>query len=115
MRAVKAYRQRGQRSVKDVAAEHGVSLAVLYFWVRRDDEGRLHDMPAAKPVRETGALARSSTAPMTPHHDSIVIETSVPRRPSLEADEREELVLLRVEVRKLKAALAAYAEIRGDE
>jgi transposase-like protein len=100
-RAVKAYHSRGSRSIKDVAADFGVSRPVLSYWVKQHAEGTLDvDEPASKP----GALARRTIET----RESFVVDT---RPASTSLSEHEELVLLRREVRRLKRALAAYAEL----
>jgi len=121
-RAIKAYKTRGERPVKEIAAEHGVSQPVLYYWLKRDADGTLDATPGKTRKAPSTAITASSPAPIERRRgeqlelerlEPIVIQSSA-RSSSpapLSPSEHDELVLLRVEVRRLRRALLAYAEL----
>lgn len=141
--AVAAYLARGDRSVEDVAAEFGVHKSGLYEWTRRIKAGDPLVKPrggAAHKLKKTAKATRRKPAPdeiatrkpgvlmraKRPDVAAIVapnpkqtelhfeLEASYRTAPiGMTASERDELVLLRAEVRKLKRALIAYAELEG--
>jgi len=117
-RAVKAYKNRGDRPVREVAAEHGVSQPVLYYWIKQDAEGTLNATPGKRPSKAPSTAITTSRPVAVERHRAEQLElgpivvTSTSRSTStLSSAERDELVLLRAEVRKLKRALIAYAEL----
>jgi transposase-like protein len=107
-RMVRALDNRGDKTADQVAEQLGVSVALLYHWRKRIKNGEPLDMRAA---RKGTALARVAPAAMTTAPKTsrkaehpIVIASSTS---TLTHDERDELVRLRAENARLKAALVA--------
>lgn len=103
-RAVKAYHARGERTVAAVAAEIGVGVPLLYFWIRKAAEGSLDATPG-KSTAITVAQPKST---------AITLAASQRRTGPGELDEheREELARLRVEVRRLRRAIVVAYELK---
>lgn len=118
-RAVKAYKNRGDRPVREVAAELGVSQPVLYYWIKQDADGTLNATPGKRKSKPPPSTAITTSTPLAVERHRAeqlelgpIVVTSTSRSAStLSSAERDELVLLRAEVRKLKRALIAYAEL----
>jgi transposase-like protein len=121
-RAIKAYKARGDRPVKEIAAEHGVSQPLLYHWLKREADGTLDTTPGKRPGKPPStAITAASPAPIERRRGEqlelerlepiVVKSTTRPTAPALTLTEHDELVLLRVEVRRLRRALLAYAEL----
>jgi hypothetical protein len=93
---------------------------VLYYWLKREADGTLDTTPGKTRKAPSTAITASSPAPIERRRgeqlelerlEPIVITSTTRSAAPLSPSEHDELVLLRVEVRRLRRALLAYAEL----
>lgn len=112
-RMVRALDNRGDKTADQVAEQLGVSVALLYHWRKRIKNGEPLDLRAARAAGTAITKAKPAamtTAPATrraPAHEIVLASSPTTTRDSLTEGEHDELVRLRAENARLKAALIA--------
>jgi hypothetical protein len=131
-KTIEQFENRGEQVVEAFAKERGISKQMIYEWRRRIRDGttltkRPGGASGVKPPKppEPGSIAAKGPGVLmrarqaAPARASPPTATSPPTAPSLEFGEsylsgdRDEILLLRAEVRRLKRVLAACLELDG--